>query len=176
MQTSQETTTRHIYTSEVVPYIQTDNEALAKVIAWTDAHPYAWQCVSGRRSKAFGRDSSVYIGWAQQNRSSAATLERARHLHELTTGKYPYADANSIFVWRAKFTLEHFGHRDFTGGFFQQHDEKYPRSCLYLDYTPETFEEVLNRFEQWIDKSYKTNRITVDGRTIRTYPRKEHQQ
>jgi hypothetical protein len=175
MQTNQETTTRHVYTSDEVPYIQTDNEKLAKVIAWADAHPYAWQCVCGRRSKAFGRDSSVYIGWAQRNRSSAAMLERARHLHELVVEICPYAGTGSIFIWRAKFTLDHFGHRDFTGGFFQQHDDKYPRSCLYLDYTPETFEEVLDRFEGWMDKSYTTNRITVDGKTVRTYPRKEIQ-
>ncbi|NUM55778.1 MAG: hypothetical protein HUU46_19225 [Candidatus Hydrogenedentes bacterium] len=172
MKTIEQTTAHRIYTSDDLPCIQTEDERLAKVIAWADGHPYVWQCVCGRRSKAFGKNSSVYIGWAQRSDAPSAILERARHLYELVHGEYPYASENSIFVWRAKFTLEHFGDKEFTGGFFQQHDEKYPRSCLVLDYTASTLPDVLDRFEQWMDKYHDTTRITVDGETVRTYPRK----
>ncbi len=173
MKTNEQTTAHRIYTSEEVPYIQTEDERLAKVIAWADSHPYVWQCVCGRRSKAFGRGSCAYIGWAQNSREPQAMLERARHLYELVHGEYPYAGPDSIFVWRAKFTLEHFGDKEFTGGFFQQHDAKYPRSCLTLDYTASTLPTVLDKFEAWMDRYHDTTRITVDGETVRTYPRKE---
>lgn len=169
MKTTQETIHRRVFISDDLPCIQTEDERLAKVIAWADSHPYVWQCVCGRRSKAFGKNSSVYVGWAQRSDAPSAILERARHLYELVHDEYPYAAPDSIFVWRAKFTLEHFGDKEFTGGFFQQYDAKYPRSCLTLDYTPETFEEVLDKFCQWMDRYYDTVRVTVDQRTVRTF-------
>ncbi|MBI5090920.1 MAG: hypothetical protein HZB26_00585 [Candidatus Hydrogenedentes bacterium] len=168
MKTTEEITKQTVYTSEVLPSVRTTNERLARVIAWADAHPYAWQIVCGRRSKPFGKNSCVYIGWAQRADTSAAVLERARHLHELVHNEYPYAGEDSIFVFRARFTAEHFGDKEFEGGFFQQHDAKYPRSCLDLDYTPETFELVLQKFIEWMDKSYQTARITVNGETVWT--------
>ena len=92
-----------------------------------------------------------------------AILERVWHVHELGEGKSPYHDRDSIFVWRAKFTLEHYQDKKFTGGFFQQHDAKYPRSCLTLDYTPETLEEVLGRFCAWMDRGYETDHVTINN-------------
>jgi tRNA/tmRNA/rRNA uracil-C5-methylase (TrmA/RlmC/RlmD family) len=91
-------------------------------------------------------------------------------MHELGEGKSPYHDRDSIFVWRAKFTLEHYQDKKFTGGFFQQHDAKYPRSCLTLDYTPETFSEVLDRFCAWMDRAYDTDHVTINKMTVRTFP------
>lgn len=173
MKTTEEIIRKTVHRSDTLPSVQTSDERLARVITWADDHPYAWQIVCGRRSKAFGKNSSVYIGWAQRSDAPEAILERARHLYELVHGEYPYAGQDSIFVWRARFTVDRFGDKEFRGGFFQQHDEKYPRSCLTLDYTLETFEEVLDRFEQWMDKYHDTNRITVDGETVRTYPRKD---
>jgi tRNA/tmRNA/rRNA uracil-C5-methylase (TrmA/RlmC/RlmD family) len=96
-------------------------------------------------------------------------------MHELGEGKSPYHDRDSIFVWRAKFTLEHYQDKKFTGGFFQQHDAKYPRSCLTLDYTPETFNEVLDRFCAWMDRAYDTDYVTINKMIVRTFPGKEAQ-
>ena len=64
--------------------------------------------------------------------------------------------------------LEHFRERGFTGGFFQQHDARYPRHCLSLDYTPETLEEVIDHFAQWCGSDYRTARVTVDGEVVRS--------
>ncbi|MCX5758622.1 MAG: hypothetical protein NTU83_08980, partial [Candidatus Hydrogenedentes bacterium] len=122
---------------------------------------------------AFGLGSCEYIGWAQKSKEPDAVLERVWHMHELGEGKCPYHDPNSIFVWRAKFTLEHYQDKKFTGGFFQQHDAKYPRSCLTLDYTPETFNEVLDRFCAWMDRAYDTDYVTLNKATVRTFGRKE---
>jgi len=173
MRTLTETTTNTVYQSELLPEIRTLNPSLARAIAWADDHPVVWRIVTGRRSKAFGLGSCEYIGWAQRSKKPEAILERARHIHELGEGKPPYHDPNSIFVWRARFTIEHYQDRRFTGGFFQQHDANYPRSCLTLDYTPETFEEVLDRFCAWMDRAYDTDRVTVNGRVVRAFADKE---
>jgi len=94
-------------------------------------------------------------------------------MHELAEGKSPYHGPESIFVWRAQFTIKHFQDKGFRGGFFQQHDAKYPRSCLTLDYTPETLQEVLDRFCEWMDHAYNTRYLTLNGVTVRTFTGKE---
>jgi len=146
--------------------VETTNPELAKVIEWADRNPVVWKIVTGTRSKAFGRKSSFYIGWAQNSKSPDAILERARAFREeIFTTDYR---ARQIWGWRACYTFEHYRDKDFKGGFFQQWDEKYPRGCLTLDYTPETLEEVLDQFEKWIGSSYNSVRITIDGKTVRT--------
>ena len=116
------------YQSSVLPEVRTQNENLSRVITWADANPVAWKIVTNHRSKAFGLGSCVYIGWAQRSMAPEAILERVRHLYEVLHGReYPNP---SIFRWRACFTLEHYRDKGFTGGFFQQHDERYPRACL----------------------------------------------
>lgn len=169
MRTTKHTVSYRVSQSEILEDIQTTAPALARVIAWADAHPVVWRIVTGHRSKAFGRNSCEYIGWAQGSMAHEATLERARHFMELVEHPGRWGHANSIFTWRAKFTFEHYQEKGFTGGFFQQHDARYPRSCLTLDYTPATFEEVLERFCQWMDRYYETAKVTVDGRTVRTF-------
>ena len=166
MQTMERTTTTVMYCSEALPDVQTDNLSLGRTIAWADEHPVVWQIVTGHRSKAFGLGSCEYIGWAQKSKEPGAVLERARHMHELVECQQPYYTPDSIFVWRAKFTIEHYQDKHFTGGFFQQHDAKYPRSCLTLDYTPETLQEVLKRFCAWMDPCYATRRVTSNGPTV----------
>jgi len=173
MKTVTETTTNIIYQSEFLPNVRSINPAFARTIAWADDHPVVWRIVTGRKSKAFGLGSCEYIGWAQKSMESDAILERVRHLHELAEGKSPYHTPDSIFVWRARFTIEHFQDKGFTGGFFQQHDAKYPRSCLTLDYTPETLQEVLYRFCSWMDRAYDTDHITLNKMTVRAFPSKE---
>jgi hypothetical protein len=173
MKTVTETITNIVYQSEFLPNVRSINPAFARVIAWADDHPVVWRVVTERRSKAFGLGSCEYIGWAQKSMEPDAILERVWHMHELGEGKSPYHDRDSIFVWRAKFTLEHYQDKKFTGGFFQQHDAKYPRSCLTLDYTPETFNEVLDRFCAWMDRAYDTDHVTINKMTVRTFPGKE---
>jgi len=171
--TYEETTTTTLYQSEVLAHVKTSHPALGPVIKWADENPVVWKIVTGRRSKAFGVGSCVYIGWAQQSKEPGAILERVRQMHELATCNQPYYTPDSIFVWRARFTLEHYRDKKFTGGFFQQHDSKYPRSCLTLDHTPDTFEKVLQRFSAWIDRHYDTHHITVNGQVVRTFANQE---
>ena len=172
MKTVAETITNTIYQSEVLQNVRTINPSFAHAIEWADNHPVIWRIVTGSKSKAFGLGSCEYIGWAQRSMETDAILERARHLTELAEGKSPYHNPDSIFVWRAKFTIEHFQDKGFTGGFFQEHDLKYPRSCLTLDYTPSTLEEVLDRFCAWMDRCHDTDRVTINKMTARTFPRK----
>lgn len=154
------------YQSEVRPEIETRNCDMALAIAWADEHPTVWKVVRGTKSKAFGRKSCVYIGWAQNTNAPEAVLERVHHLHSIFRAA-PHTHAHDIFLWRAAFTLDHYEERGFKGGFFQQWDKKYPRGCLSLDYTPETLPEVLEQFKAWVDG--ETVRITIDGETVRTY-------
>jgi len=173
MKTRQCTITYWTFQSDVRQEITTTDPHLAEVIVWADKHPVAWDIVTKIRSKAFGVGSCVYIGWAQRSQSPEAILERLRHFKELVDGGDPRMRIregdDSIFVWRARFTLEHYRDKGFRGGFFQQHDSNYPRSCLTLDYTPETLEQVLDQFSSWMDGSYDTRRLTVDGETARTF-------
>jgi hypothetical protein len=173
MQTEEHTTTYRTFRSDVRADIVTTDPRLAQVIAWADENPVVWDIVTKTRSKAFGVGSCVYIGWAQRSTAPEAVLERLWHVKELVDGGDSWMrireGEGSIFVWRARFTLEHYRDKGFRGGFFQQHDANYPRSCLTLDYTPETLEEVLDRFCAWMASSYDTRRITVDGETVRKF-------
>ena len=173
MKTVTETITNIIYQSDFMQDVRTINPMFARTIAWADDHPIVWRIVTGRKSKAFGLGSCEYIGWAQRSTESNAVLERLRHMHELWEGKCPYHHPDSIFVWRAKFTIDHFQDKGFTGGFFQQHDSKYPRSCLTLDYTPDTLQEVLDHFCAWMDRAYNTDHVTINKMTVRTFCGKE---
>lgn len=161
--------TQEVFCSEVRPDISTTYPALGPLIAWADKNPHAWKIVTTNKSKAFGLGSCVYIGWAQRSTSPEAILERLRHLHELVTAGARRNQSGSIFIWRAQFTFEHFNDKGFKGGFFQQFDGRYPRSCLTLDYTPETLELVLDRFCEWMDRHFETMHITLNGRVIRTF-------
>lgn len=169
MRTIDTTVVHRTYTSDVMAEISTQNANLANVIAWADQNPVSWKIVTGRRSKAFGIGSCQYIGWAQRSNAPEAVLERLRHLNELLTGKGVYQNPESIFAWRARFTFERYEDKRFKGGFFQQWDAKYPRSCLTLDYTPSTLDIVVQKFMAWMDHFYETKRITLDGKTLRGF-------
>ena len=164
-ETIQHTTT--LYRSEVRPDVAIDDRALGEVIAWADQHPHAWKIVTGKKSKAFGRGSSEYIGWAQVSKAPEAVLERLRQFHEQVMGRDPHIGPSHIMVWRAQFTFQHYQHAGFRGGFFQQQDAKYPRLCLTLDYTTDTLEEVIDRFLEWCGRDYQTVCITLDGKVVR---------
>ena len=173
MKTFEQTITTTMYQSEVLVQVQTTNPTLAPIIQWADEHPVVWQVVTTKRSKAFGLGSNQYLGSIQSSIEPGDILERVKHIHDIVECKQPCYTADSIFVWRAKFTLAHYNDKKFTGGFFQQHDAQYPRSCLTLDYTPETYEEVLDRFCAWMDASHDTHHVTINGKTVRTFPREE---
>lgn len=163
--TLQRTTT--LWRSERRPEVFSNDPALAEVIAWADAEPRAWHIVAGRRSKAFGAGSCTYIGWAQRGMAPEALLERLRHLHDLATGRDPHPGPPSIFPWRARFTLEHYGDIGFTGGLFRQHEDGFERLCLTLDYTPLLLQPVIDRFLAWCGRGGRTTRVTLDGCTVR---------
>jgi hypothetical protein len=151
------------YQSEVRPEISSEDPRDGEVIAWADAYPVAYRIVSGNRSQPFGKSSCVYLGCLQGRDDVPSVIGR------LCTLKGEISKPG-IFGFRARFTLEHYQDKGFKGGFFQQWDEKYPRDCLSLDYTPETLPEVLAQFEVWMSKYYRTVRITVNGETVREYP------
>lgn len=167
MKTREVITKTTYYQSEVRPEIETTNEDMGLAIQWADENPCVWKIVMGTRSKAFGRTSCFYIGYAQDSRAPEAVLERVRAFREeiLATDHR----SESIHCWRARFTLEHYADKGFKGGFFQQWDEKYARGCMSLDYTPDTLEEVINRFQKRVRTAYLTVRITIDGQTVRSY-------
>ena len=157
-----------------LPQIQTTDPDIAEAIAWADQEAQVWHLLLSRRSKAFGIGSCVYIGWAQNSESADALLERLRHFHQLVKQtENGNGSSVPILAWAAKFTFEHFYDQDFASGFFQQHDARYPRNCLTLDYTPKTLEAVVDKFCQWMDRHYQTTKITLDGETVRVFPRRE---
>lgn len=79
-----------------------------------------------------------------------------------------------LWQWRAKFTLAHASDKGFKGGFFQLFDGKYDRSCLNLDYTPETKDEVIERFLEWCDPYYVKHSVKIDKKVVRVLaPEKE---
>lgn len=158
--------TTTLYRSDRRPDVATEEHALAEAIAWADQHPHAWDIVTHKRSKAFGLGSCEYIGWAQRSMAPEAILERVAHLHRLVTGREAHLSPEHIMCWRARFTFEHYRDRGFTGGFFQQHDERHARLCLTLDYTPETLRQVIDCFVLWCGNLHHTARITVDRKTV----------
>jgi len=169
MKVHKHTYAQKVFISEVRPEISTARPDFEQVIQWADDHPVVWDIVTATRSKAFGRGSCVYIGWAQNSMEPDAILERARYFKELEDENSPCHKEESIFWWRPQFTMKHYQEKGFRGGFFQQHDAQYPRSCLTLDYTPETIELVLDKFCAWIGSTYDTQRVTLDGKTVRVF-------
>jgi hypothetical protein len=167
METETTNRTATLYRSSKRPDVVTDERDLAKAIAWADELPRAWDIVTQKRSKAFGLGSCVYIGWAQKSMAPEAILERLSHFHRLATGKEPHLCPEHIQCWAARHTFERYRDKGFTGGFFQQHDQKFPRLCMTLDYTPSTREEVIDRFLRWCGNLHHTDRVTVDGATVR---------
>jgi hypothetical protein len=151
----EEVATRTIrrWRSRVCPDIVTDREDQRPVLEWADAHPVVFKVVfRGSRSPAFGPGSCVYIGWAQRNPDPAAVLERVRTLYELANARGLYAgQGDSIFCWRARFTIDHYGEPGFTGGTFTTMlpGRPSPLDILTLDYTPATVWEVAQAFAGW---------------------------
>jgi len=148
---SQHLTVVH-FVSEVLPEVNTQDTDLGKTIACADANPFVWKIVTSTRSKAFGRNSCEYIGWAQRSTAPEAVLERARHFHSCVDPNVSRGldyRSRDIWGWRARFTFEHYPDKGFTGGFFQRFDGRYDRDCMSLDYTPESLAQVVRNFMEW---------------------------
>lgn len=154
MQVSEQKVTVKTYASEKHPEILSNDDRDSEIIKWLDKNPVAFSIVTGTRSQAFGRNSCVYIGWAQRNNSVGATIEKLKTLRAEMEGKGcfrkgPPAMTGTIFHYRGQFTFEHYKDKGFQGGFFQQWKGEYSTDCLTLDYTPELLQEVVTRFIGW---------------------------
>jgi len=122
------------------------------------------EIVTNSRSKAFGKKSCFYIGWTQNNNSESAINSRIELFKMQLENKQDFLGRkipNDFFIKKAKFTLKHYKDKGFTGAFFQQWDEKYPRSCSAMDYTPETLPEVIEFFKSWMSPFFNTKKIMI---------------
>lgn len=170
MRKVERTVTTEVFVSEVRPEIEVD-AGYAHVLEWADANPVAWEIVTSSRSKAWGIGSSRYLGRYQRGMQPEAILGRLVDLHDY------YTIDEGLPGWSASFTLKQWGTRgrSLHGGFFQQHarytnGQIYGRHCTTLDYTPDTLEEVTDRFLAWCGDMYRpTVHVTLDGKVIRQF-------
>lgn len=166
---SQHLTVVH-FVSEILPEVNTQDPDLGQSIAWADANPFVWKIVTSTKSKAFGRNSCEYIGWAQRSTAPEAVLERARHFHACVDPNVSRGlnyRSRDIWGWRARFTFEHYQDKGFTGGFFQRFDGRYDRDCMTLDYTPETLTQVVRNFMEWGHvQPLSTDTVKVDREAL----------
>ena len=176
MKTTTQTITVTTYHSEVMPDVRTDSEHFRDVIVWGDANPVAWKIVTAPTTKTlFGVDGIVYMG-CQRGRSPRLALERLATFKQEVDGRFldNKPAETSIFQWRARFALEHFGEAGYRRGFFQQWDGQYDRGCTELDYTPDSLDEAVRRFKAWCESGssacFVTRAIKVDGKVVREYP------
>jgi hypothetical protein len=164
MDTKKETVEITEYRSSAYPNICSCSERDVEAIEFIDKSPVVFEIVTGDKSKAFGADSCVYIGWAQKNNRTPAIINRIKTFMRILSGEFAGEQKGTIWNWRAQFTLDHYNDKGFKGGFFQAHD-RYPRGCLSLDYTPKTLQEVIKWFYGWSCNS-ETQRITIDGEDV----------
>lgn len=178
---------RPLITSERCPEIFTNREDFAEAFAWADDEcPVAWKIVTENKSKAFGKNASCYVGSSHGTDPESVAM-RLAVFHDFVTGSDRKGE--TLWNWAARFTVENYGgkKRDaITGGLFQQHavhthdglTKEYPRNCTTLDYTPALLSEVLDQFQKWFEARNErgelsgypnTTRITIDGKTVRTF-------
>lgn len=163
-----ETVQRVLYYSAVHPELVTDDPHLGKVIEWADANPVVWKIVRNNKSKVFGKSSSEYMG-SSRGDAPDAVLCRASHFRQQIEPHFdpPASQKPATFwMWRAKFTLEHYEDKGFRGGFFHQWDGTYDRGCANLDYTPKTLDEVIGRFVEWCGSTFETVEVRVDKKPV----------
>jgi len=166
MRTTEQAVRHIVYSSSIHPDVTTVDSELAPIIAWADENPVAWDIVMGTRSKAFGRNSSFYLGMLQGSTSPSAVLSRlVSYFKELNR----YGEDDNFHTWKAKFTFKHYHDKGFKGGMFVQFDGKYDRGCSILDYAPGTLADVTDRFVQWCGPMFRTVSVKIDGRVVRTY-------
>jgi hypothetical protein len=154
------TTIQTWYSSLLRPEIRTTRQDLVPVIDWADARHHVWTMLSERsKSKVWTANSNEYTGNAR-DMSPDAILHRAERL------KMHSEERDTIWGFRARFSVEHYQEKGFTGGFFQQWDGSYNRGCMMLDYTPRTRDNVVERFKAWCETGphrFDTVAISIDG-------------
>ena len=142
------------YRSSVHPDVVTFDVAYKDVIAWADAHPRAYALVGSGRSRAFGNDSSTYLGYHRKN-GVAGTLGRLAKLRE-------YAETDGgFFGFVARHSLEIFGQRGFRSALFVQHDGQYRRGCAHVDYLPLTLALCVKEFLAWCGDTFSTATVEI---------------
>lgn len=153
MQVSQEKVIIRTYASESHPEVFSNDDRDREIIEWLDKNPIAFNIVTGTRSRAFGRNSCVYIGWAQRNNSVGAILQKLTRLKAEIEGRRCFSEgtvmAGTIWDYRAQFTFRHYRDKGFQGGLFRQWIGEYSTDCLTLDYTPKLLDEVVKKFIGW---------------------------
>lgn len=143
--------------SESKPELTTENERLEKVIKWLDKHPVAYEIVTGTKSKGWGKGSTHYsVGGGGRLMSTETVLWCINTFMEYALGKDVYSKDKKfpadICNWSARFTLDHYNDKGFRGGKFDC--VGFYNSYTLLDYTPDTLDEVIERFKkrcEWDD-------------------------
>lgn len=155
--------------STVHPGLMTEDVSLVTALEWADAYPVAFHIVTEKRSVVFGRDCSEYAGLHRDGTDPDSVLRRIDHLRQETLKE-------GIFGWRARFTMDHYllgrssAERRIRGDLFRLWDGEYHRSALFLDYTGDTIEAVIDQFVAWCDPSYKKVEVHVGDRLGRRFP------
>lgn len=181
MKRTERIVTTSTYTSDIHPSLTTEDGRLGEVLSWADANPRVYKVVMGKRSGPFGEDSSTWLGY-HRGKEPEAVLQRLRVLRELLEGlsdpaapqtwtaTYQRCLGDSLWTWRARFTLEHIEDKALKGGLFKQFDGTYDRGCAKLDYTPKTLNGVVDRFLAWCDDGpckFPTRAVRVNGKVVR---------
>ena len=161
MKTSSVMRSSTLYLSDVMPLVVSEDGADGEIIAWADARPVVYKIVTEAKSAAFGRQSTQWHGWAQGENTPRAILHRLGVFRRMLD-EFPEDCPASVFSWAARFTLEHYG-RGLSGGHFTQWDGTYRRGSMTLDYTVETLDAVVARFQAWCGGHYPMKAVLLQG-------------
>lgn len=170
--------TKTEYASELHPWIVSESEVEAELLAWADADPRIWDVVLGTKSATFGRSSYVYPAYARGSNVGAVLSRLAYFRREL-------ANPHPLFKWRAERALQCKA-KGFTSGRLRQfalwpltkdlgkvmigdkvaEQKEYPRHVIDIDYLPSELEDALDRFQKWAENERagghkETTRITL---------------
>jgi hypothetical protein len=151
-----------------MPFIAAWTQEEIRAVRWADKNPVAWQIVTTDCSKALGLGSTEYPESIRHSDDSTAIRDRVVRLHELIQDARRWG-CTSLFAWRATFAMTHFLDPGFTSGLFQQFSGRTERVGLFMDYTPETLNEVIDQFAAWRHHGWPVTRVTLDGQTVRQF-------
>jgi hypothetical protein len=161
---------RTFYASEVHPEIETENESFKETIAWADATSKgrAWSVVMTNKSRLWG-STGIHYAHAMHGGASESVLRRLLIYRAVLEGSV----LGPMHRWAANFALAHFKDKGFRSGFFQHWDGLYGRSCMTLDYSDKSLNEVLEQFRAWCGDGHPMKEIRLDGKTVWTPKKKE---
>ena len=154
--------------SRVIPFIAAWSEQEKRAVRWADRNPVAWQIVTTDRS-ALGVGSTEYPDRIRHSNESTAIRDRVVRLHELVQESRRWG-CTSLLAWRATFAMAHFLEPGFASGLFQQFSGRTERFRLWMDHTPDTLDTVTDRFCRWQYHGWAVTHVTLDGKTVRSFP------